>query len=91
MDKMKQYDKQYRLDNAEQIKQRKKQYTRDNVEKIKQYRTDNADKKKQYNKQYHLNNKTPKNNITKEDYDLFVYCDKLMNLQYSYKNFIIAE
>ena len=91
MDKMKQYEKQYRLDNAEQIKQRKKQYTRDNVEKIKQYRIDNADKIKQKNKQYYLNKKTPKINITKDDYDLFIYCDKLMNLQYSYKHFIIVE
>ena len=90
-DKMKQYQQHYYIDNAEKINQRKKQYRRDNVEKIKQYRTDNADKKKQYNKQYHLNNKTPKINITKEDYDLLIYCDKLMNLQYSYKNYIIAE
>ena len=80
MDKMKQYEKQYRLDNAEQIKQRKKQYNRDNAERIKQSR-----------KQYYLNKKTPKINITKDDYDLFIYCDKLMNLQYSYKKFIIVE
>ena len=79
MDKMKQYEKQYRLDNAEQIKQRKKQYNRDNAERIKQSR-----------KQYYLNKKTPKINITKDDYDLFIYCDKLMNLQYSYENLLIV-
>ena len=94
--------KQYRLDNADKIKQyrldnadKMKQYNIDNADNIKQYKKqyniDNADKKKQYNKQYHLKNKTPKINITKDDYNLFVYCDELMNLQYSYKNFIIVE
>ena len=34
-------------------------------------------------------NKTPKINIAKEDYDFLIYCDKLMNIQYSYKNFLI--
>ena len=89
-DKIKQYQYQYQIDNDDKMKQ----YRLNNAEKIKQYRHQyqkvNADKKKQYNKQYHLNKKTPKINIAKEDYDLFVYCDKLMNLQYSYKNFIIV-
>ncbi len=35
-------------------------------------------------------NKTPKINIAKEDYDFLIYCDKLMNLQYSYKKLIIV-
>ena len=35
-------------------------------------------------------NKTPKTNITKEDYDFLICCDKLMNLQYSYKKLIIV-
>ena len=89
-DKIKQYQYQYQIDNDDKMKQ----YRLNNAEKIKQYRHQyqkvNADKKKQYNKQYHLNKKTPKINIAKEDYDLFVYCDKLMNLQYSYKKFIIV-
>ena len=94
--------KQYRIDNSEKINQYKKQYRLDNDDKIRQYRLDNADKMKQYyldradkikqnSKQYRLNKKTPKINITKDDYDLFIYCDKLMNLQYSYKKFIIVE
>ena len=105
-EKIKQYTKQYRLDNDDKKKQCDKQYRLDNAEKIKQhrkqYRLDNADKIKQCDKQYYLDNadkikqkyqnkKTPKINITKDDYDLFIYCDKLMNLQYSYKHFIIVE
>ena len=94
-DKIKQHKNKYRLNNVDKIKQYKKQYRLYNVDMIKQqrkqYRLDNADKINQYNKQYHLKNKTPKINITKDDYNLFVYCDKLMNLQYSYKNFIIVE
>ena len=90
-DNIKQYQHQYRLNNTD----KSKQYCIDNADNIKQYKKqyniDNADKKKQYNKQYHLKNKTPKINITKDDYNLFVYCDELMNLQYSYKNFIIVE
>ncbi len=73
-------DELYYLDNIDKINQYKKQYY-----------IDHADKIKQSNKQYRLNKKTPKINITKDDYDLFIYCDKLMNLQYSYKNFIIVE
>ena len=94
--------KQYRLDNADKIKQ----YYINNADKSKQYYIDNADKIKQQKKQYYAdnlesiklrnkkkyqNNKTPKINIAKEDYDFLVYCDKLMNLQYSYKKFIIVE
>ena len=104
-DMIKQYRKQYLLDNADKIKQREKQYKQDNADKIKQrqkqYRQDNADKikqlKKQYNKdnaakikQYYLYKKTPKINIAKEDYDLLIHCDKLMNIQYSYKKLIIV-
>ena len=36
-------------------------------------------------------NKKPKINIAKEDYNFLICCDKLMNLQYSYKHFIIVE
>ena len=92
---------QYRLDNIDKIKQQQWQYNQDNPDKIKQYRLynadiikqyrqDNADKRKQYDKQYYLNKKTPKINIAKEDYDLLIHCDKLMNLQYSYKKLIIV-
>ena len=35
-------------------------------------------------------NKKPKINIAKEDYDFLICCDKLMNIQYSYKHFIIV-
>ena len=84
-DNIKQYQHQYRLNNTD----KSKQYCIDNADNIKQYKKqyniDNADKKKQYNKQYHLKNKTPKINSAKEDYDLLIHCDKLMNLQYSYK------
>ena len=87
-------DKQYRLDNADIIKQRKKQYRQDNADKIKQqkkqYYADNLESIKLHDKQKYQNSKTSKINITKDDYDLFVYCDKLMNLQYSYKHFIIV-
>ena len=86
-DKIKEYKKQYRLYNDDKIRK----YRLDNADKMKRYYLDNADKIKQSNKQYRLNNKTPKNNITKDDYDLFIYCDKLMNIQYSYKKFIIVE
>ena len=93
---------QYRLDNIDKIKQQQRQYKQDNPDKIKQYRLynadiikqyrqDNADKRKQYDKQYYLNKKTPKINIAKEDYDLLIHCDKLMNIQYSYKKIIIVE
>ena len=90
IDKIKQRQKQHYLDNAD----KKKQYQKDNVDKIKQrkkqYYLDNADRIKQSNKQYHLNKKTPKINIAKEDYDFLICCDKLMNIQYSYKKFIIV-
>ena len=82
--------KQYQLNNADKIKQ----YYIDSADKIKQrrkqYKLDNADKIKQCNKQYYQNSKILKISIAKEDYDVLVYCDKLMNLQYSYKNFIIV-
>ena len=66
-DKIKQYDKQYRIDNTDKIKQYyidnldklkqyKKQYCIDNADKIKQYSIDNADKLKQYEKQYRIDN-----------------------------------
>ena len=91
---------QYRLDNIDKIKQQQRQYKQDNTDKIKQYRIynadiikkyrlDNSDKRKQYDKQYYLDKKTPKINIAKEDYDFLIYCDKLMNIQYSYKKFLI--
>ena len=89
-DNIKQYQHQYRKVNTDKINQCNKQYYIDNADKIKQYRLDNADKKKQYNKQYHLKNKKQKINIAKEDYDFLICCDKLMNLQYSYKHFIIV-
>ena len=93
---------QYRLDNIDKIKQQQRQYKQDNTDKIKQYRIynadiikkyrlDNSDKRKQYDKQYYLDKKKPKISIAKEDYDFLIYCDELMNLQYSYKNFIIVE
>ena len=94
-DKIKQRRKQYKHDNADQIKQQQKQYNIDNADKIKQrrkqYKLDNADKIKQSRKQCYQNTKIPKISISKEDYDVLVCCDKLMNLQYSYKNFIIVE
>ena len=89
-DMINQRKKQYRLDNLELIKQQRKQQYLDNTDKKKQYYIDNIDKIKQYKKQHYQNSKTPKINITKDGYDLFVYCDKLMNLQYSYKHFIIV-
>ena len=93
---------QYRLDNIDKIKQQQRQYKQDNTDKIKQYRIynadiikkyrlDNSDKRKQYDKQYYLDKKKPKISIAKEDYDFLIYCDELMNLQYSYKNYIIVE
>ena len=104
-DKIKQYDKQYKLDNVDKIKQYKldnndkikrndKQYYLDNVNIIKQrhkqYQIDNADKINQRRRQRILDKKIPKINIAKEDYDFLIYCDKLMNIQYSYKHFIIV-
>ena len=104
-DKINQHHRQYYADNADKIKPYRQQYQIDNVDKMKQYRLDNADKIKQCQKQYYLDNadkikhrsnqkyqnkKTPKINITKDDYDLFIYCDKLMNLQYSYENLLIV-
>ncbi len=101
----KQRKKEYYIDNADNIKRNQHQYYKDNDDKMKQYRLDNADnikqyrhqyykdnadKKKQYNKQYHLKNKTPKISIAKDGYDFLICCDKLMNIQYSYKNFIIV-
>ena len=93
-DKIKQRRKQYNIDNVDNIKQQQKQYRQDNADKIKQqkkqYYADNLESIKLHDKQKYQNSKTSKINITKDDYDLFVYCDKLMNLQYSYKHFIIV-
>ena len=83
--------KQYYLNNADKIKQSKKQYYIDNADKIKQCRLDNADRINKRRRQQRLDNKKPKINIAKEDYDFLICCDKLMNLQYSYKHFIIVE
>ena len=47
------YYKQYRIDNADKMKEYQKQYKIDNVEKMKQYRIDNAKKLKQYHKQWY--------------------------------------
>lgn len=65
IDKIKQQDKQYKLDHKDKIKQYRldhrnenKQYRLDNIDKLKQqkkqYRLDNKDKIKQSNKQYRL-------------------------------------
>ena len=96
-DKSKQYyinniDKitQYRLDNIDKIKQYSKQHYLDNADKKKQYQKVNAHKINQRKRQQRLDKKTPKINIAKEDYDFLIYCDKLMNIQYSYKHFIIV-
>ena len=91
IDKIKQRKKQYQIDNTDKIKQQKKQYYLDNADKIKQCQKVNAHKINQRRRQLRLDKKTPKISITKDDYNLFVCCDKLMNLQYSYKNFIIVE
>jgi hypothetical protein len=53
---MKQYSKQYYIDNADTILEQKKQYYKDNTEKIKQYRIDNADTLRKQKKQYYKNN-----------------------------------
>ena len=86
--------KQYNIDNVDNIKQQQKQYRQDNADKIKQqkkqYYADNLESIKQHDKQKYQNSKKPKINIAKEDYDFLIYCDKLMNLQYSYKHFIIV-
>ena len=98
---IKQYQKQYRLnnadkskqyyfDNADKIKQYSKQHYLDNADKKKLYQKDNVDKINKRRRQLRLDKKTPKINIAKEDYDLLIHCDKLMNLQYSYKHFIIV-
>ena len=96
-DKIKQYYidnidkiKQYQLDNADKKKQYDKQHYLDNADKIKQCRLDNADRINKRRRQQRLDKKTPKINIAKEDYDFLICCDKLMNLQYSYKKLIIV-
>jgi hypothetical protein len=52
----KEYQKQYRLDNKEQISEQQKRWYQDNKEKRKQYLLDNKERisvqKRQYNKQY---------------------------------------
>tara|TARA_R110000823_G_scaffold312854_1_gene439914 strand:- start:186 stop:845 length:660 start_codon:yes stop_codon:yes gene_type:complete len=53
---IKEYNKQYRIDNADKINEKAKQYYIDNPDKIKQYRIDNADKMKEYRKQYSIDN-----------------------------------
>ena len=45
---IKEYTKQYYLENADKIKQNTKQYRIENADKVKQYYIDNYDKKKQY-------------------------------------------
>ena len=82
--------KQYQLDNADKKKQYDKQHYLDNANKKKQYQKINAHKINQRRRQLRLDKKTPKINIAKEDYDLLIHCDKLMNLQYSYKKLIIV-
>ena len=88
-DKMKKYDKQYKIDNIDHIKQYQRQYKIDNAESIKQYKKDNVDKINKRRRQNRFDKKTPKISIAKEDYDFLIYCDKLMNIQYSYKKFLI--
>ena len=92
-DKIKQHKKQYNVDNVDNIKQQQKQYRQDNADKIKQqkkqYYVDNLELIKQQSKQKYQKSKTPKISIAKEDYDFLIYCDKLMNIQYSYKKFLI--
>jgi len=57
----KQYNRQYRIDNAEYIRNRAKQYKIDNAENLrkqdKQYRIDNAEDIRNRNKQYRINNR----------------------------------
>ena len=48
--------KQYRIDNIEKIKEREKQYKINNADKIKQYNINNVDKIKEYDKQYYIEN-----------------------------------
>ena len=59
---IKEYKKQYRIDNVEKIKEQNKQYHIDNAKKInensKQYRIDNAEKLTEYYKQYNIDNKS---------------------------------
>ena len=86
--------KQYNLDNTDKINKRRRQHRLDNPDKSKQYDKqhylDNADKISKRRRQNRLDSKKPKINIAKEDYDLLIHCDKLMNLQYSYKKLIIV-
>ena len=57
---IKEYKKQYNIDNAEKIREQQKQYYIDNAEKIreqqKQYDIDNAKKIKENKKQYRIDN-----------------------------------
>ena len=50
----KQYQKQFYIENAEHIKQRNKQYQLEHVEQSKQYYINHTEEKKQYAKQYRL-------------------------------------
>ena len=47
---------QYLFDNIDKIKQDNKHYRLDNADKIKQYYLENIDRIKEYNKQYHFDN-----------------------------------
>ena len=53
---IKEYNKEYRLDNADHIKERQKIYDLANVEHKKQYRLDNSDRIKERQKIYNLAN-----------------------------------
>jgi hypothetical protein len=56
-EKLIQKRKEYRLNNKEKQKQYKKEYYLNNKEKQKQYYLNNKEKQKQYKKEYYLNNK----------------------------------
>jgi hypothetical protein len=62
----KEKQKQYYLNNKEKQKQYKKEYYLNNKEKQKQYYLNNKEKQKQYKKEYYLNNKEKIKQKTKE-------------------------
>jgi len=72
-------DKEYKIDNKEQIKQYyqnnkkdileyQKEYYLDNKDKKKEYYLDNKNKKLEYQKEYYLDNKDKKSKYNKERY-----------------------
>jgi hypothetical protein len=65
-EKLIQKRKEYRLNNKEKQKQYKKEYYLNNKEKQKQYYLNNKEKQKQYKKEYYLNNKEKIKQKTKE-------------------------